>query len=63
MLSFITRWCWWRSEDRLIKLKTPCLDALPNDVLVDQVFFYLDVEDIISIRRVSLIMVLLRYRF
>lgn len=28
------------------------LDLLPNDVLVDNVFFYLDVVDILRVRRV-----------
>jgi hypothetical protein len=30
----------------------PCLDALPSDILVDFVFFYINVEDIIAMRRV-----------
>ena len=34
-------------------MRKDCLDRLPNDVLVDVVFDYLDVCDIIRMRRVS----------
>jgi hypothetical protein len=50
VLSFLldswTRWCEPTTS-------TACLDALPSDILVDFVFFYINVQDIIAMRRVS----------
>lgn len=39
--------------DRLTRSSRGCLDRLSNDILVDLVFIYLEVEDLLSLRRVS----------
>ena len=36
------------------RARVACLDKLPNDVLVDAVFDYLEVVDILRLRRVSI---------
>lgn len=40
---------------RMAMGKTGCLDRLSNDVLVDQVFIYLTIADILRLRRVRIV--------
>lgn len=39
-------------EVKEVKKRKPSLDLLPNDILVDLVFNYLNIQDVLAMRRV-----------